>query len=184
MTLSWTYRLSPEITDATATTVVTAMMIPTRVRKLLSLCARIDSSEARRSSPRLTSAPRRRLLVRLGLTNEIARLQHAQLLERTGDQLLAFFETVRHLDGQLAEQSRGDRLEDGLPTLDQEDAFLLLGRGRGRRISRLSGLGIAHHQGLQGDGKNLRAEPREDVGLNREARLDPLRRGFAVPPHL
>src|SRR5258707_12333742 len=110
MTLSWTYRLSPEITDATATTVVTAMMIPTRVRKLLSLCARIDSSEARRSSPRLTSAPRRRFLVRLGLANEIARLQHAQFLERAHDERFSLLEPRRHLDGHLAPDARRCRL--------------------------------------------------------------------------
>src|SRR5262245_20537305 len=110
------------------------MMMPRRVRKLRSLCARMDSNEARSSSPRATSASGLRRLVRLRPADEIARLQHAQLLEGPGDERLPFLQAFGDLDGQLTEETGGDRLEDRLAPLDQEHALLLLGRGRRRRI--------------------------------------------------
>jgi len=66
--------------------------------------------------------------------------------------------------------------------LDQEDAFLLLGRRCRRRISRLARLGIAHHQSLQRHGQGFGPEAREDVRLNRKPRLDPL--GGVLELHL
>src|SRR5260221_8104917 len=122
------------------------MMIPRSVRKLLSLCARIDSSEARSNSPRLTSTPGRRCLVRLRFADEIARLQRAQLLERARDEGLSLLEPLRDLDGQLSEQSGRDGLEDRLPALDEEDALLLLGRRRGGRGARLTLFRVAHDE--------------------------------------
>src|SRR5215831_695223 len=112
--------------EATATTVVTPMMMRRRVRKLRSVCARMESKAARSSSRESTSHLRRSRLVGLLLADGVAGLQLAQVLERTGHEGLPFLEAVQDLDRQLAGQPGLDRPERRLPSLHDEHPLFFL----------------------------------------------------------
>src|SRR5688572_3127499 len=181
MTFSWTQPFNPEMTETTPTSVATPMMMPSSVRKLRSRFARIACSASRgRSSASITCARSRSgrawrvaLLLLLGL-HGIVGLQLAQRLEGTDDQRLAALEPGHHLQRQLAQEPRLQRLEARLAVLQQEHPLLVL-RGAGGGVARLL-LAVADDERLDRHHQGLRAEAGQDVGLHGEAGLDAGRR--------
>src|SRR5512143_2771542 len=136
------------------------MMIPTRVRKLRRVWARIARSASRPSSRRLIASARAGrsagLLCLLRL-DRVAGLQAAQGTERPAHQRLATLEALDDLDRQLSEQPGLDRLESCLAVLDQVHA-LLVARGAGLALAACRTRGVAEHERLQGHHQRLAAE--------------------------
>src|SRR5260370_8577656 len=154
------------------------MMMPSRVRKLRRVWARMARSASRPSSVKLmtSSARRDRSALLRGLPLDRVRgLERAQRLEGAGHEGLAAREALRHLDGELPEQAGLDRLEAGLAVVHQVDALFFTPRTRSWGFAGLA-LGLAQDEGLERHHQGLGAEAGEDVRLDGEPRLDPLGR--------